>query len=136
MRNLTIILTVILILTGCSADMYNIKSDRKYKTEFLVNEGYQSSYRNILEQTRDCFTSPFIPFLSARMTIDGDLYHDNQSGVIRVIGDFYDWYMINLDAVSETQTKITLRCIWDKANEGTRRIEQFAKRTAVCSDFK
>jgi len=135
MRNLTIVIIILLILTGCSLTPINLNEPAVI--EFTIEEGYQSAYRNILEQSRECYTSHMIPFISINVTIDGDLYTDIQEGHIRIATDFGLWNIINVKAISDKQTRVAIYAHNpSRTKNRNNAIEQFAKRTAICADFK
>lgn len=77
------------------------------QVSFSVPENYQPVYRKVLSQARKCWQTGMI---TAQMVVQGDLFHDTQSGTITIAlhGGFgVDTYqVIDISAIDERNTKI------------------------------
>lgn len=100
---------VLIGLAGCAPattqGVRDLGAERTYR--FDSNEGYQKTYRTILDQARKCHQGGLI---TAQMVVQGDLYHDTMSGTISVAlhgGLGVDTYqVIDVSAVEDNASHV------------------------------
>jgi hypothetical protein len=67
-------------LTGCATAPSELRnSGPDHRATFVLNQGYQSAYRDILARQRACEQGSLV---TAQGIVQGDLYTDTQSGTI------------------------------------------------------
>lgn len=99
----------VVVLAGCApATLQGVRDmgpDRSYS--FTAQQGYQDVYRTILTQSRKCHQTGMI---TAQMVVQGDLYHDTQSGTVSVAlhgGLGVDTYqVIDIESAGEGRSNV------------------------------
>ena len=67
-------------ITGCATAPSELRSaGPDHRASFVLNQGYQSAYREILARQRACEQGSLV---TAQGIVQGDLYTDTQSGTI------------------------------------------------------
>jgi hypothetical protein len=112
---------------GCApTTIEKLKEAPTYKDTFTVKGNYQPVYRKVLHESQRCF------YMFDH--IQGEIYTDTKSGVIRMVhGGFIDQriYMVaEIFAIDEISTKVTVYCGNSMRNSSTRAIKQW-----LISDF-
>ena len=78
MRNFVIGLVLLVAGAGCApATIQGLRDNHGGRYEFIANENYQSVYRKVLYQARNCHQAGGI---GAQWVVQGDLFHDLKSG--------------------------------------------------------
>ena len=102
----------LLFLTGCGLfpTRKNLRINYSDKFEVSIEEPYQKVYRHLLEQVRG--GNSWV-WLGDRGIIENDLYPDTKSATIRsarvnVVGGEYMQILFDFEALSDTQTRITV----------------------------
>ncbi|RIY41976.1 BPTD_2524 family lipoprotein [Neopusillimonas maritima] len=110
MKKVFIAVLTTIALAGCApATLDGVRQmGPERSTTFTADQNYQQVYRKILRQARACHRTGMI---TAQMVVQGDLYHDIQTGTVSVAlhgGLGVDTYqVIDVVAVDESTTKIT-----------------------------
>lgn len=77
-----IVLILLVVINGCApATSQRLRENHAGKYEFTANENYQSVYRKVLYQSRECHS---IVIIAAPMIVQGDLFQDLKSGNVTV----------------------------------------------------
>ena len=99
----------LLSLSGCVSSTAGSvrKMGPEYQFSFIAQENYQSVYRKILEQMRECYSGQI---MSTRSTVQGDIFLDTKSGTImgsthnNISGGVHQ--VIDITALNEQKTSV------------------------------
>ena len=107
-----ITILLLLSLSGCTSTTpkdvreseLGLKAGSKQQFTFIATENYQTVYRKILIQTRDCYQ------IEGHALVQGNHFHDTNSATITVLqGGLYaatTEQVIDILAIGEQQTKV------------------------------
>jgi hypothetical protein len=97
-------------LAGCAttpSELRNAGPD--HQSQFVVQQGYQATYRALLERQRACEE---IGLVTGAINVQGDLFTDIKSGTITTMGQTAignrAMTIIDLKAIDEVSTDVTV----------------------------
>ena len=126
------LVAVVLLVAGCAPSTHQaLTHDYSDRQQYTVNENYQSVYRRMQNNARQCYETGLI---TAQMQVRSDLYTDIREGIISVVlsGALgVDTYLgIEIKALSDDKTRITVYNALSSWNKTQKIIRAWAENTS------
>jgi hypothetical protein len=109
-RTLMAIAILLAPLEGCSRTLQELRATGEV-VQFETNEPYQSVYRKIIDQARECYQ---FGLSTAHLAVQGDLYTDMKSGTVtvvlmnRITGDIANECSAEISEIADNRTRVII----------------------------